>query len=308
MPILIEGIQCLVHCGVTSVERRQPQPIVIDLELRCANSHAAHSDELLDTVDYGKIVSRVSEIATTSRFCLLEALADLISQTLFQEFPISQLDAWVRKTDPPLDHIKGSVGVRLSHTRPPHAHRSGTTFRNPEVSQFFLQQFGRLQGGKILDIATGSGRHALFLASRGYTVVGIDRNAETLAHVQQAGSEIQNGHVTTSCLDLEADPGNPPDLGDHEYDGILVFFYLYRPLFPRILQALKSGGILIYETFLIDNHIVHHHPRHKEFCLQHNELLQLTTPLRVLQYEEGASINPHSQEQTFTARLVAQKP
>jgi hypothetical protein len=88
---------------------------------------------------------------------------------------------------------------------------------------------------------------------------------------------------------------------------IIGFFYLFRPLFAPILQALKPGGMLVYETFLIDNYFRHHHPRRWEFCLAHNELLRLTSSLRVLHYDEGEH-QDSSAASPLTARLVAQKP
>jgi hypothetical protein len=112
-------------------------------------------------------------------------------------------------------------------------------------------------------------------------------------------------------VDLEPEPGVTFTLNKEQYneryDGVLVFFYLYRPLFPAIIKALKPGGVLVYETFLIDNHDHYHHPRRKEFCLEHNELLRLTQGLRVLHYEEGQHQGTEENEQPFTARLVARK-
>ncbi len=306
-PIIIEGIQCSVHCGVTHIERRQPQPIVVDLELQCANARAAFSDDLMDTVDYGKIVGRVAEIAATSRVCLLETLAERISQILFHEFPITHLEAWVRKTAPPLEHINGSVGVRLSQSRPQLTHQHATLHDSPPLSRFFLQHYSKFRLGKVLDIATGSGRHALFLASKGYSVVGMDRDQEALAKAQKLAIGFNTHQFSTQLIDLETPSEKPPDLGKEEYDGILVFFYLFRPLFPQIIQALKPGGMLIYETFLLDNHIIHNHPRNKDFCLEHNELLKLTDDLRVLHYQEGEHEGSKGKEPVFTAQLVAQK-
>ncbi|GJL64702.1 MAG: hypothetical protein NPIRA04_33560 [Nitrospirales bacterium] len=308
--IIIEGIQCSVHCGVTSMERRQPQPIVVDLEIQCANARAAVSDDLIDTVDYGKIVGRVADIAATSRFCLLEALAERISQTLFQEFPITHLETWVRKTAPPLDHIKGSVGVRRSQSCSQTSHQQTAPNHHSELSPFFLEHSSNLRPGKILDLATGSGRHARYLAARGFSVVGIDRDEAALAQAQELAAHntsIADHKFVTQHIDLEATPGNPPDLGKEVYDGILVFFYLFRPLFPQIIEALKPGGRLLYETFLIDNQIVHQHPRNKDFCLEHNELLKLTNGLRILHYQEGEHKSPQGKEPVFTAQLVAQK-
>ncbi len=306
-PIIIEGIQCSVHCGVTEIERQQPQPIVIDLELQCPNAKAAHSDDLIDTVDYGNIVQRVISLTSASHFCLLEALTEHIKDILFREFPISHLKAWVRKTSPPLEHIHGSVGVRFSQSRARHT-ETATTTHNHEPSAFLLNHYSKLHSGKILDLATGYGRNALFLATQGFSVVGIDRDEQALAHLQHSASTFPDGQLVTRVLDLETSTEYPPDFGKEEYDGILISFYLFRPLFPNIMQALKPGGLLFYETFLIDNHTVRNHPRNKNFCLEHNELLKLTKGLRVLHYQEGEQNDgPQGTDLAFTAQLVAQK-
>ena len=72
-------------------------------------------------------------------------------------------------------------------------------------------------------------------------------------------------------------------------------------------RVLKPNGILLYETFTIDNYFRHQHPRRWEFCLAQNELLRLTSPLRVLHYDEGEHDGGHGSGPCYTARLVAQK-
>ena len=305
--IFLEKIQCAGHCGVTETERQQPQPILVDLELQCPNGRAARSDNLTDTVDYGKIVQRVISITATSQFCLLESLAEHIKETLFREFPISHLKAWVRKTAPPLENINGSVGVRLSQSHAQLTTSTLTATHQLEPSDFLREHHSKLPHGKVLDLATGYGRNALFLATQGFSVVGIDRDEQALAHLNNTASTLPNTQLITHLIDLETDAEHPPSLGKEEYDAILVSFYLFRPLLPNIIQALKPGGLLLYETFLIDNHTVRNHPRNKDFCLEHNELLKLTTGLRVLHYEEGEQHGPQGTNLAFTARLVAQK-
>jgi hypothetical protein len=66
----------------------------------------------------------------------------------------------------------------------------------------------------------------------------------------------------------------------------------------------------VYETFLIENHLRNQHPRRKEFCLAGNELLRLTSGLRVLHYDERGRRDggAHGGEGvTYTARLLAQR-
>ena len=302
--IIIEGIRFQARCGVTLDERQRPQPLLADLDITCSIEDAIHSDSLTKTVDYARVVQRVIAVGTTNENSLIERLADQIAQVLMLEFPIHRLAIWLRKAAPPLPDVSGSVGVRLTYPRPG-AVDAPSVF---QPSPFLHATAGVIPKGKVLDVAAGEGRHALYMASQGYDVTGLDRDENALVTLTRTARDHHLSNLSTWNLDLEKHPEAPPSLGDQEYDGILVFFYLFRPLFPSILQALKPGGVLIYETFLIDNHVRFRHPRRKEFCLGHNELLHLTHPLRVLHYEEGPQTSSLHQEPAITARLMAQKP
>ena len=304
--LILEGIEISGHCGLTQDERSHVQPIRIDLELDCANSQAGETDNIQHTIDYAQVINRLLEIGTRNQFYLVESLAEHIIRTLFDEFPILGLKIWVRKTNPPLKATVDSVGVRLARVRGKQAIQSiALTSQSP--SSFLKEQQHLIPKGKVLDVATGHGRNALYLASLGYSVIGIDRDKEALRAIQQ---EIQNSNVSNVSVhaqDLEDGSPSSLNLGTELYEGILVFFYLYRSLFPSLLRALRRGGVLMYETFLIDNHRINNHPRRQEFCLQHNELFQLTQGLRIVHYEEGARQGTNLQDQIFTARMVARK-
>ena len=300
--IIIEGIRFQARCGVTLDERQHPQPLLADLEVTCSAEDAIHSDSLAKTVDYARVIQRMIDVGTTNENALIERLADQIAQMLMLEFPIHQLTIWLRKAAPPLPDVSGSVGVRLTYPRTRAV--DSPSFFHP--SPFLHATADMIPKGKVLDVAAGEGRHALYMASQGYEVIGLDRNEHALDTLTRTAKDHRLSKLSTWRVDLEKDPEEPPSLGHQEYDGILVFFYLFRPLFPSILQALKPGGVLIYETFLIDNHVQFQHPRRKEFCLGHNELLHLTHPLRVLHYQEGPHPSPQ-QGTAITARLVAQK-
>lgn len=300
--IIIKGIQLKAQCGVTETERYQPQPILVDLTLRCPNEPAFQSDRLTDTIDYAAITQRVRNIGESRTYALLETLAEHLCQTLFQEFPLTHLKIWVRKIRPPMKGFTGSVGIRLIRSRQDMAPTTGS---NP--SPFLVTQLSRLPQGKVLDVATGRGRNAYFLATQGFPVHGIDRNREALDCLQAQAQEAGQLPITTECVDLEADDLPPPDLGTEAYNIILVFFYLYRPLFPQILKALKPGGVILYETFLLENHIQRQHPRRKEFCLQTNELLTLLQGFQILHYDEGDHAGTSETDRAFTARALARK-
>ncbi|PJA77943.1 MAG: dihydroneopterin aldolase [Nitrospirae bacterium CG_4_9_14_3_um_filter_51_5] len=299
--IVVKGIQLSARCGVTETERQQPQPLLVDLIFRCPHQAAFQSDQLSDTVDYGTITRRIQAIGEGQSFSLIETLAEKICQALFHEFPITRLKIWVRKIRPPLNRIEGSVGVQLIRSRQPIASSD-----RMHPSPFLVDHVSRLPHGTVLDVATGRGRHAMYLASKGFSVHGIDRDADALQELQVQAQEAALSSITTESIDLEVNPQHPPDLGTAVYDVIIVFFYLFRPLFPQLIHALKSGGVIMYETFLLDNHLHRQHPRRKEFCLEANELLTLLQGLRILHYDEGDHEGPSTR--AFTARILAQKP
>lgn len=302
--LVIEGISFLGRCGVTREERTTLQPLLVDLEFACSAADAIQTDTLSKTIDYAQVAERVVDVGRAQECALLETLADRISRTLLAEFPIQTLRIWLRKAQPPLHHVTGTVGVRLTYHRSQQEVNVSAS-RSP-CSSFFITHAKRIPRGKVLDLACGTGRHALQLAKQGYEVVGVDRNLDALETLQEAGRSQNLTNLSVRAWDLEGE--KTPDLGNNEFAGIIVFFYLYRPLFPNIIAALKPGGLLLYETFLMDNHNLFQHPRRKEFCLERNELLQLSQGLRILHYEEGKHQDQLEQLPAYTARIVAQKP
>jgi len=133
------------------------------------------------------------------------------------------------------------------------------------------------RGGRVLDLACGSGRHARLLARLGYEVAAVDRDAEALGPLAQiAGIEVKSA-------DLEAGAWPYPGA---VFAGIVVANYLHRPLFPVLLDSLEPDGLLIYETFALGNE--HYgRPSNPQFLLRPGELLAVVGGrLRVVAYED----------------------
>jgi dihydroneopterin aldolase len=301
--IIIERLEFQGRCGVTSDERGRLQPLAVDLELVCQTEQAAASDDIHSAVDYAQIADRVLAVGATQSCALLETFADRLLDMLFSEFPIEWAKVWLRKLEPPLKHVTGSVGVSLERSRLlHHIHDS-----KPTPARFLIQQLHRLPKGKALDVAAGSGRNALYLAAQGFDVDAIDRDEEAMVQLAATAKQRNLPNLTVRTVDLERATEERPEFPKQEYDVIAVFFYLHRALFPAILESLKPHGVLIYETFLIDNYLRHHHPRRWEFCLAHNELLRLTSTLRVLSYDEGEHNGSHGPGSAYTAQLIAQQ-
>ncbi|MBL8289754.1 MAG: class I SAM-dependent methyltransferase [Rubrivivax sp.] len=148
-------------------------------------------------------------------------------------------------------------------------------------------------GGTVLDLACGSGRHLRWLAAQGFRVTGVDRDAAAVEALRPLAEIV--------VADLE--DGSPWPLAERRFDGIVVTHYLWRPLLPRIAQALESGGVLVYETFA-EGQQRYGRPSKPQFLLQPGELLSAFAGLRTVAYEDGLEAEPERRVQ----RLVAVAP
>jgi len=133
-------------------------------------------------------------------------------------------------------------------------------------------------GGSVLDLACGSGRHAIWLAGQGYSVDAIDRNTEAVA----AMTGMPN--INILIADLETADGY--ELA-RNYDGVIVSRYLHRPLLKTLGEILKPGGVLIYETFMRGNER-YGKPSNPDFLLKPGELQDIYSPLlNIVAFEQG---------------------
>lgn len=174
-------------------------------------------------------------------------------------------------------------------------------------SRFLVDNIHLLPRGHVLDVAAGSGRNTLYLAAQGFAVHALDRSPEALLELQVTVHDRHLEQVTTELVDLESEPFPHHVFPQATYDVVIVFFYLSRPLFSSLVATLKPGGMLMYETFLIDNYLRYQRPRHREFCFGRGELRNLTHGLNVLEYNETAREGKDGQGETYTARLLARK-
>jgi tellurite methyltransferase len=154
------------------------------------------------------------------------------------------------------------------------------------------------RGGKVLDVACGRGRHAMLLASAGFDVHAIDRDPEAIAFVEQTAERLSL-HLQADVVDLETDP--PPSLGAGEYDVVIGFNYLHRPLMPAIREAVKPGGLVFYETFTV-RQAERSHPRNPDFLLRDGELAQALASFTVVRSREGEF------DGRFVASIIAERP
>jgi SAM-dependent methyltransferase len=126
-------------------------------------------------------------------------------------------------------------------------------------------------------LACGSGRHATHFLGKGLSVVAVDRDEQVIPGARFIRADLEGG--------------NPWPLPGERFEGVVVTNYLHRPLFPRLLESLAPGGVLIYETFMLGNEKFGR-PSNPAFLLQPGELLAAFKELTVKGFEEGEVTDP----------------
>jgi len=119
-----------------------------------------------------------------------------------------------------------------------------------EPDPFFVSAYGQFvdqsfpNPGVALDLACGLGRHALWLASRNWRVSGVDLSVVAIAKLTQAALE------RSVNLDLLVADAAEYKFEPSRFDLIVLFYHLDRTLFPKMVSALKPGGLLISKMSL----------------------------------------------------------
>ena len=154
--------------------------------------------------------------------------------------------------------------------------------------------------GPVLDLACGDGHNGIFLAMHDLPVICCDNSQGALNRARKSAAQ-QGVSLTLWNVDLEQEGVNP--LPDDCYGGILVFHYLHRPLIPCIKKALKPGGILIYETFTVEQPKFGK-PHNPAFLLRPKELLEWFHSWELLHYFEGIREDPRRGVAQIVCRKV----
>jgi tellurite methyltransferase len=154
-----------------------------------------------------------------------------------------------------------------------------------------------LPSGPALDIACGTGRHALFLAARGQHVTAVDYSSVALG-LLEVRARSQNvalkrrdslhaaGRHLHGGLELVHTNLEEAQLPERCYDLILCVQYLQRTLFPQMVRALRPEGVLLMETFTQAQMEFSGGPRNPAYLLETGELRETFPELCVLFYRE----------------------
>lgn len=135
-------------------------------------------------------------------------------------------------------------------------------------------------GGRVLDFASGAGRHARLARTAGYAVLAVDRDASALDSLQGTGIE-------TRQEDLE---GGRWSFAAERFDAIVCTNYLFRPRLDLMASLLAPGGVWLYETFA-QGQQAFGRPTNPAFLLRAGELARTArrAGLHLLAFEDGVS-------------------
>ena len=176
---------------------------------------------------------------------------------------------------------------------------SGEYAARTHPSPLLAAWIDRLPRGRALDVACGLGRNAIHLATNGFAVDAMDISGVALARARErakaAGVAVHWIETDLDGLEIERDA----------YDVIVVARFLDRPLIPRLVDALRPGGHIVYDHHYITPVDVAG-PSSPRFRARPNELLERFRALRILSWEEGIVTDPDGRRMAL-ARLVACK-
>jgi tellurite methyltransferase len=137
--------------------------------------------------------------------------------------------------------------------------------------------------GRALDLACGLGGNSILLAQQGLRVDAWDIADVPITALQALASR-EKLPIQAEVVDVESNPPVPDT-----YDVIVVSYFLDRDIIPDLIQALKPGGLIYYQTF-IRRRVSDRGPRREVFRLDDQELLNLFSGLQVLFYREEGCV------------------
>lgn len=163
-------------------------------------------------------------------------------------------------------------------------------------ARFLVENISLLPEGRVLDVAMGRGLNAVYLAGLGFQVEGVDISPDAVSEAL-AFAKDQGIGIDARVVDLEKEPCISHD----SYDVIICFRYLQRSLIPHIKAGLREGGIVVYETYTIDQERFGK-PKNPDYLLKYNELLNMFRDFHCIRYHEGIFENNRA-----VAGIIARK-
>lgn len=155
--------------------------------------------------------------------------------------------------------------------------------------------------GIAIDLACGLGGNALFLAKRGFKTRAWDLSPVAVARLNRIA---QRDKLDLVCevRDLEN-----AELPHQSFDVLVMTRFLDRNLTKALVDALRPGGLLYFQTFIRDKD-PSLGPENPEYLLAQNELARMFSGLVLRAYGESGRVGDLSRGLRGEAFLVGQKP
>ena len=115
--LVIRGLEIYAHHGVFDFERRDGQIFVIDLDLEIDTTLAARSDDLSDTLDYGRLVAGVETAVKQDPVDLIETLAQRIADVCLAYEMVERVEVTVHKPHAPIEATFADVALRINRSK-----------------------------------------------------------------------------------------------------------------------------------------------------------------------------------------------
>jgi dihydroneopterin aldolase len=115
--IELRGIEVLARHGVLEHERVEPQLFRVDLVVFLSLAAAGRSDDLADTIDYGKLAQKTHDLVESESHRLIETVADRVAQQILSEPWVERVVVTVHKPDAPIPLEFEDVAVTIDRQR-----------------------------------------------------------------------------------------------------------------------------------------------------------------------------------------------
>ena len=167
----------------------------------------------------------------------------------------------------------------------------------PNTPGFIEDKLDQLRPGTVLDIASGDGAAALYLARKKFSVTAIDISDVALQRLSIFAQE--SGLDKKTCqVDLDH-PSPLTQLGT--FDNIVIAHFKPKASYwPLLASLLRPGGKLLLSTFNLKHHNTNGFSR--RFCLEHKELIDISDQL-ILEHHASSDRNGHYMDDYLFSRV-----
>jgi dihydroneopterin aldolase len=125
--ITLSGLRVRGHHGVFDFERRDGQDFVVDVTLGLSLTHAAETDDVVNTIHYGELASQLAAVIAGEPVNLIETLASRLVDICLADQRVAEATVTVHKPQAPIPHTFNDVSVTL------HRRSSDTIARAEDV-------------------------------------------------------------------------------------------------------------------------------------------------------------------------------